>query len=323
MLPGSGRETKKPQASNASRDGDRHVDAPEAAGVKMALESPDSQERRIPTGNEDVSSNADSQCSCAPSACWALEWTRQRRSRQELAGVVRDTTGNVLPGVRLTVTGGPPAASQTVVTDDDGRYALDSIPLGHYLVTGALGGFAPRTIAVDVDDDSTTLDLVLAVSSFSETMTVTATKTGAVDIDSTPIAVTVVPARTLEQLEIHTVEDLAGLVPAVTISQHTGAAQVTIRGIGTNSTVAGADPSSTVHLDGVYLGRPVMALMEFVNVERVEVLRGRRARSTGATPLAGRSTSSLVSRPMFWRRAVGSRPVITDCSARKARSVVR
>ena len=141
-----------------------------------------------------------------------------------LAGVVRDTTGNVLPGVRLTVTGGPPAASQTAVTDDDGRYALDSIPLGHYLVTGALGGFEPRTIAVDVDDDSTTLDLVLAVSSFSETMTVTATKTGAVDIDSTPIAVTVVPARTLEQLEIHTVEDLAGLVPAVTISQHTGGA---------------------------------------------------------------------------------------------------
>ena len=29
---------------------------------------------------------------------------------------------------------------------------------------------------------------------------------------------------------------------------------MTIRGIGSNSAVAGADPSSTIHLDGVYLG---------------------------------------------------------------------
>jgi iron complex outermembrane recepter protein len=216
----------------------------------------------------------------------------QRAGR--LAGVVRDMAGNVLPGVRLTVTGGPLAASQTAVTDDDGRYALDSIPLGHYLVAGVLRGFEPRTIAVDVDDDSITLDLVLAVSSFSETTTVTATRTGAVDIDATPIAVTVVPARTLEQLEIHTVEDLARLVPAVTISQHTGAAQVTIRGIGTNSTVAGADPSSTVHLDGVYLGRPVMALMEFVNVERVEVLRGPQGTLYGRNSVGG--TINIVTR---------------------------
>ena len=35
---------------------------------------------------------------------------------------------------------------------------------------------------------------------------------------------------------MQTVEGLAGVVPTVTISQHTGLAQVTIRGIGTNST---------------------------------------------------------------------------------------
>ena len=52
-------------------------------------------------------------------------------------------------------------------------------------------------------------------------MTVTATKTGAADIQSTPIAMTVLPARTLEQLGVETVEGLAGLVPTVTISQIT------------------------------------------------------------------------------------------------------
>jgi iron complex outermembrane recepter protein len=211
-----------------------------------------------------------------------------------LAGVVRDATGSVLPGVTLTVAGPALTAPRTVVTDDHGGYVLDSLPAGHYLVTAALSGFEPRMTEVDVEGGSMPLDLTLAVSSFSEGMTVTATKTGAADIQSTPIAVTVLPARTLEQLGIQTVEGLAGVVPTVMISQHTGAAQVTIRGIGTNSTVAGADPSSTVHLDGVYLGRPVMVLMDLLNVERVEVLRGPQGTLYGRNSVGG--TINIVTR---------------------------
>ena len=122
----------------------------------------------------------------------------------------------------------------------------------------------------------------------------TATKTGAADIQSTPIAVTALPARTLEQLGVQTVEGLAGFVPSVTISQHTGPAQVTIRGIGTNSMVAGADPSSTIHLDGVYLGRPAMVFMDFLNVERVEVLRGPQGTLYGRNSVGG--TINIVTR---------------------------
>jgi len=204
-----------------------------------------------------------------------------------LAGFVRDTTGRVLAGVNLTVAGGSLAPPQTAVTDEDGKYVFEALAMGHYLVTAVLSGFEPRATAVDVDDGSATLDLVLAVASFSERMTVTATKTAAADIQSTPIAVTVLPGKALEQMGIYTVEGLASLVPAVTISQHTGAAQVSIRGIGTNSTVAGADPSSTVHLDGVYLGRPAMVLMDLLNVERVEVLRGPQGTLYGRNSVGG------------------------------------
>src|SRR5207237_268870 len=68
-----------------------------------------------------------------------------------------------------------------------------------------------------------------------------------------------------------------------------------IRGIGTNSTVAGADPSSTVHLDGVYLGRPVMVFMDFLNVDRVEVLRGPQGTLYGRNSVGG--TINIVTRP--------------------------
>ena len=123
----------------------------------------------------------------------------------------------------------------------------------------------------------------------------TATKTGAADIQSTPIAVTVLPGRTLEQLGIQTVEGLAGVVPAVTISQHTGAAQVTIRGIGTQQ--HGRRCRSQLHRssrrrlsrtprDGVHA--------DFLNVERVEVLRGPQGTLYGRNSVGG--TINIVTR---------------------------
>ena len=69
---------------------------------------------------------------------------------------------------------------------------------------------------------------------------------------------------------------------------------MTIRGIGTNSTIVGADPSSTVHLDGVYLGRPAMAFAEFMNLERVEVLRGPQGTLYGRNSVGG--TINIVTR---------------------------
>jgi outer membrane receptor protein involved in Fe transport len=212
----------------------------------------------------------------------------------QLAGVVRDTTGGLLPGATLTVTGPAPAASRTVVTDDRGSYQLDDLPAGRYMVEASLGGFESRTAVIDIDGGVATLDLVLTVGSVVERVTVTATKTGAADIQATPIAVTALGARTLEQLGAQTVEGLAGFVPTLTISQQSGLAMVTIRGIGTNVVLAGADPSSTIHLDGVYLARPAMVYMDFLNVERVEVLRGPQGTLYGRNSVGG--TINVVTR---------------------------
>ena len=67
-----------------------------------------------------------------------------------LAGVVRDATGSVLPGVTVTVAGPALAAPRTVVADEHGQYALDSLPEGRYLVTATFSGFEPRTTEVPV-----------------------------------------------------------------------------------------------------------------------------------------------------------------------------
>ena len=212
----------------------------------------------------------------------------------QLAGVVRDNTGGVLPGASLTISGAALPTPRTVITDEHGKYQIETLSRGRYSVTAALRGFEPWSIDLDVDGGSTTMDVVLRAPSFSERVTVSATKTGAADIQSTPVSITALPARTLEQLGAQTIEGLSGFVPTLTVSQHTGLALVNIRGIGTNSALLGTDPSSTTHVDGVYLARPAMGVMDFLNVERVEVLRGPQGTLYGRNSVGG--TINIVTR---------------------------
>lgn len=212
-----------------------------------------------------------------------------------LAGVIRDATGSVLSGVTVTVAGTALTAPRTVVTDQQGRYVVDSLPEGRYMVTATFNGFEPWSTEVHVGASGATLDVVLTVSAFSERMSVTATKTGAVDIQSTPIAMTVLPERTIEQLGVERIEHLAGFVPTVTVSQGpTGTPLVTIRGIGSNSAVAGPDPSSTIHLDGVYIAHSAMASIDLLDVDRIEVLRGPQGTLYGRNSVGG--TINIVTR---------------------------
>ena len=138
-----------------------------------------------------------------------------------LAGVARGSTGAVLPGVLVTVTGPRLTTPRTIATNERGAYAFDNLPAGHYLVEGTLTDFATDRAEVFVEG-LTTYDITLSVVGFAERMTVTATKTGETDVQSTPVAMTVLSAATIEQLDIRAVAGLAGLVPALTLSQTAG-----------------------------------------------------------------------------------------------------
>jgi hypothetical protein len=96
-------------------------------------------------------------------------------SAQSVAGVVRDTSGAVLPGV--TVSASSPVLiekTRSVVTDDRGQYQIIDLRPGSYAVTFALPGFA--TVAresVEVTGAGvTTVNAELRVSAVQETITV-------------------------------------------------------------------------------------------------------------------------------------------------------
>jgi iron complex outermembrane receptor protein len=130
-----------------------------------------------------------------------------------------------------------------------------------------------------------------AVASQDETalseVVVTATRTGETQIQNTPIAVSAFSADQLSQSSLHGVQDLNGYVPNLSITQSVTYAEIFIRGIGSTNTYGGSDPSTAVQVDGVYLGRPYSQFADFLDVDRVEVLRGPQGTLYGRNAAAG------------------------------------
>src|SRR5262245_10458723 len=103
-----------------------------------------------------------------------------------IAGVVRDTTGAVLPGV--TVEAASPALIEkvrTVVTDNEGQYKVVDLRPGTYAVSFSLSGFSVvRREAVELTAGFTaTVNADMKVGSLEETITVTSA-TPVVDIQN-------------------------------------------------------------------------------------------------------------------------------------------
>lgn len=116
---------------------------------------------------------------------------------------------------------------------------------------------------------------------------VTATKQGETNVQTTPIAVTAIGEQQIEERGLSDVSDLVGIVPGLQVSDLSGYTQVYIRGVGSNIVFIGSDPSSTTHLDGVYLARPLAYLSNFLDVERIEALRGPQGTLYGRNAVGG------------------------------------
>ena len=201
-----------------------------------------------------------------------------------MTGMVKNALNEPLPEVTISVRG---PASRDARTRADGGFDFPGLPEGTYELVATLTGFAParRTIRL-VPGARATVSLTLTVLVQEQTV-VTASKTGERDVQTTPMAVSVLAGADLQQAEAHTIADIVHDAPSVTFSQNSDFAQLTIRGIGSNVVFAGSDPSSAVYVDGVYLSRPVMLGGDFLDLERVELLRGPQGTLYGRNAVGG------------------------------------
>ena len=120
-----------------------------------------------------------------------------------------------------------------------------------------------------------------------EEIIVTATRLGETQLQRTPIAVTVFSGNALDELGANNFKDVAGFAPNVSFAQSANDAELYIRGVGTNLLFAGSDPDVTTQMDGVYLSRAFEAFADYLDVDRVEVLRGPQGTLYGRNAVGG------------------------------------
>lgn len=123
---------------------------------------------------------------------------------------------------------------------------------------------------------------------------VTATRMGETRLQDTPLAVSAITGDALSDRGIGDIQDLKSYVPSLQVSDLSGFTQLYMRGIGSNIVFVGSDPSTTIHVDGVYMARPLAYFNDFLDVERVEVLRGPQGTLYGRNSVGG--TINVISR---------------------------
>ena len=117
------------------------------------------------------------------------------------------------------------------------------------------------------------------------------------NLQDAPIAVSAFTGEALDFRGVTELDRLDQFVPNLVLNESPTYSNVTnaavyIRGIGQNDFTPVIDPGVGIYVDGVYLGRSVGAVLDIVDVERVEVLRGPQGTLFGRNTIGGAITLS-------------------------------
>ena len=102
-------------------------------------------------------------------------------------------------------------------------------------------------------------------------------------------AVTALTSSEIDTKGIDSIVDLTSIVPGVTVAKNEGYKTIiSIRGIGneTNQNAVAA-PSVAYHIDGIFVASPFSLQTDFINIDRIEVLRGPQGTLFGQNSTGG------------------------------------
>jgi iron complex outermembrane receptor protein len=133
--------------------------------------------------------------------------------------------------------------------------------------------------AIAADPDAASIpEVVVTARRFSE------------DLQSVPLAVTALSANALLVQDVTNLQDLNSFVPNMKIAADRATSStinVYIRGVGQSDPLWGFDPGVGVYVDDVYLARPQAALLDVIDVQDLEILRGPQGTLYGKNTIAG------------------------------------
>lgn len=110
------------------------------------------------------------------------------------------------------------------------------------------------------------------------------------NIQDTPLAISAISSKTLEEAQLKTVGDLDKAVPSLVTFQSgnlVGTPIFALRGLSTSDYIPTNENPVALYVDGVYVARQQGALFGLEDLQRVEVLRGPQGTLNGRNATAG------------------------------------
>ncbi|TAE27638.1 MAG: TonB-dependent receptor [Candidatus Kapaibacterium sp.] len=205
----------------------------------------------------------------------------QNSSSLVIKGVVKSASGEALPSAKITLLNSP----RGTLSAQDGSFALAVPSAGKYTFTVSRFGFAKQERRVEVKSgDAATLEITLPEESLSlEQITVTAERREE-NSQKSPVAVTSISAKQIENFRLWSSNDLTALAPNLTVTKTSGGpALLTVRGVNAYS----YNPAVAMYIDDVAQFDADAAAMTLMDIERIEVLRGPQGTLFGRNALGG------------------------------------
>jgi len=112
-------------------------------------------------------------------------------------------------------------------------------------------------------------------------------------LQETPIAISAFNANDIEARNIRDISAISRLTPnlvfdtAPPVSGNSSGASVFLRGVGQLDFTVNVDPGVGIYVDGVYVSRSIGSVLDLLDVERVEVLRGPQGTLYGRNTIGG------------------------------------
>jgi iron complex outermembrane receptor protein len=139
---------------------------------------------------------------------------------------------------------------------------------------------AQNTAAAPETDPQTTRDVVVVTAQFREQ-----------DIQDTPLAISAFNTDMLEDRSITSLSNLSSVAPNVNLAEPAAtfgpATAAFIRGVGAYDTNLAFEPGVGVYIDDVYFSTLHGSLLDLLDLERVEVLRGPQGTLAGQNSIGG------------------------------------
>jgi Fe(3+) dicitrate transport protein len=237
-----------------------------------------------------------------------------QRQLVSFSGKVADETGVVLKGIHIALEG----TGNSGVTDHDGRFVLENVKPGRYVLTASGIGFQTLKETVTVSTDSESLMLKMKVQSYPvPTVEILASNDRL--FSSVPGSLSLIPARQIQNIQPVSGNEIMRQAPGLNVVDEEGL------GLRTNIGIRGLDPdrSRTVLMleDGVPValapyGEPEMYYTPAIErMSGVEVLKGSGSILYGPQTIGGVINYQTIDPPQkpegFFKTAVGDNGYFT------------